>query len=279
LWQHSISGKILVRADQKYTLDNLEQKYSASSLGELDLKIEVRKKTIRTISETVNKMKDEERSGAQAALEYLKTQLLLDEVVYSQRCNAPPPAVYPPVRKKAQEHFADVKTTAILGPCFTLAHTNNIFALPYLVKCPSQTPVEVAIVNNISQVMKYFADNDVENPHDLPTTVSLTRVLLKMMMLLCVQRDLSPPELEALLSLYFIFREFMPYGEDIMSLSAALEETSFLDVTLSTASDLSPKGKAEKPMLNFLLPQGDEKKEKEKESLCKCTYVIMYTFI
>jgi hypothetical protein len=114
-WKHSISGKILVRADEKYTMDGLGQAFMASNVADLALRIEVRKKTVRDFSEAVGRMEGD-RSNAQAALEYLSSELLNDEALYCQRCNPSKPAGYPDLRKKAKEHFCDVRTGAVIFP-------------------------------------------------------------------------------------------------------------------------------------------------------------------
>jgi hypothetical protein len=46
-WKHSVSGKILVRADKKYSMDGLGQSFSAAFAVELSLKIEARKEQFR----------------------------------------------------------------------------------------------------------------------------------------------------------------------------------------------------------------------------------------
>ena len=42
------------------------------------------------------------------------------------------------------------------------------------------------------------------------------------------------PQLEVPVDLYFVFREFMAYGKDIVRISTAMDETPFIDVALSS---------------------------------------------
>ena len=63
------------------------------------------------------------------------------------------------------------------------------------------------------------------------------------------------PQLEAPVDLYFVFREFIPYGKDIVRISTAMDETPFFDVALSSPMFSPSQEEANALRLDFLLPE------------------------
>jgi hypothetical protein len=123
-------------------------------------------------------------------------------------------------------NFICISSGCVLYPASSVPHTAHVFVLPIFQKEPAaHTPLLKGVVRNLVVTMAHLVPGS-RNPISLRYSGAVMRVVMKIMVLLSIERKLTPQEVTALVKMYGIVRAFLPYGDPVVNLMIQSMETN-----------------------------------------------------